>query len=133
MLDSLKKRPGSLRWAPRQKFGASEQGRAALTSYAEAIALYQARVGKDRDELERLQNGWAETWKVTVQDAMILGELASKDKLPREVQASLEDCGTTLRDIQTAIDRLYTAGLVLPAGGGAPLPEHAPPFPEEQS
>jgi len=122
MLDSLKKAPGALRWAPRQRFGVSEQGRAALEGYAESIALYQARVEKDRQELERVQLAWAETWKVTTLDAVILGEFAVKDRLPREVQAALDSCGTSLREIQASVDRLYTAGLLAPSGGGAPLP-----------
>ncbi|MBI5545232.1 MAG: hypothetical protein HY901_15185 [Deltaproteobacteria bacterium] len=122
MLDSLKKRPGSLRWAPRQKFGATEQGRAALAAYEEAISQYQARVQKDRQELERLQTAWAETHRVTPLDAAILAEFAVKDRLPREVQSSLDSCGTTLREVQAAVDRLYTAGLLAASGGGAPLP-----------
>lgn len=121
MLDSLKKQPGSLRWAPRQRFGASEQGRAALGAYGECIAQYQARVQKDRRELERLQQGWAETWKVLSIDAVVLVEFAEKERLPREVQAALDDCGTSLREVQASIDRLFTAGLLTPSGGGAPL------------
>lgn len=122
MLDSLKKRPGSLRWPPRQRFSATDLGKQALAAYAESISQYQARVQKDRDELERLQQSWAESFKVTTSDAAILGEFAAKDRLPREVSTSLEDCGTTLREVQAAVDRLYTAGLLAPTGGGGPLP-----------
>ena len=125
MLDSLKKRPGSLRWAPRQRFGVTEVGRAALSAYQESIAQYQARIDKDRSDMDRLQTGWAETYKVTPADATILGEFAKKDLLPREVQAALDDCGTTLREVQAAVDRLYTAGLLAPTGGGGPLPAHS--------
>lgn len=132
MLDSLKKRPGSLRWAPRQRFGASELGKTALAVYAESIAQYQAREAKDREELTKLQRVWAETYKVTVDDASILGEFAQKDRLPREVQSSLDSCGTTLREIQEAIDRLYSAGLLSAAGGGAPLPPHVAEALEEE-
>ncbi|MGC4114096.1 MAG: hypothetical protein QM765_05605 [Myxococcales bacterium] len=125
MLDSLKKRPGSLRWAPRQRFGVSETGRAALAAYEESLAQYQARITKDRSDMDRLQKAWAETYKVTPEDASILGEFAKKDLLPREVQAALDDCGTTLREVQAAVDRLYTAGLLAPTNGGAPLPQNA--------
>lgn len=125
MLDSLKKRPGSLRWAPRQRFGVTEAGRAALAAYEESLAQYQARISKDRSDMERLQTGWAETYKVLAEDATILGEFSKKDLLPREVQAALDDCGTTLREVQAAVDRLFTAGLLGPTGGGGPLPQHA--------
>jgi len=131
MLDSLKKRPGSLRWAPRQRFGVSEAGRAALAAYEESIARYQARIAKDRSDMERLQKSWAETYKVAAADATILGEFAKKDQLPREVQVALDDCGTTLREVQEAVDRLYTAGLLAPTGGGAPLPQASPGGGEE--
>lgn len=130
MLDSLKKRPGSLRWPPRQRFSATDLGRSALTAYAESIAQYQARVQRDRDELERLQQSWAEAYRVTPLDAAILGEFAGKDRLPREVQTSLESCGTTLREVQAAVDRLFTAGLLAPAGGSGPLPANGPKMEE---
>jgi uncharacterized protein YukE len=126
MLDSLKKRPGSLRWAPRQRFCATEAGKAALAAYADSISRYQSRVDRDREELEKLQDEWALSFKVTTADAMILGEFAAKDRLPREVQNALEDCGTTLREVQAAVDRLFTAGLLCPVGGGGPLPANAP-------
>ena len=133
MLDSLKRRPGSLRWAPRQKFGASELGRSALAAWEESIAQYQARVSKDREELEKLQRAWAEAYRVTAEDAVVLGEFAQKDRLPREVQALLDSCGTTLREVQAAVDRLYEAGLLSPSGGGAPLPQNAPEGLDEES
>ena len=122
MLDSLKKQPGSLRWAPRTRFCVTELGRAALVAYEESIAHYQARIEKDRAEMDKLQTGWADTYKVLSADATILSEFAKKDLLPREVQSALDDCGTTLREVQAAVDRLYTAGLLGPVGGGGPLP-----------
>jgi len=122
MLDSLKKRPGSLRWAPRQRFCATEAGRLALQEYEESIARYQARIEKNRADLDKLQQGWAQAHKVTAADATVLGEFAKKDLLPREVQVALDACGTTLREVQEAVDRLFTAGLLAPSGGGGPLP-----------
>ncbi len=123
MLDSLKKRPGSLRWPPRQRFLATEQGKAALLQYEEAIKGYQQGFERSRDSLDKVQGSWAEQFKVVAADASILSEFASaKEKLPREVQAALEDCGTSLQDVQAAVDRLYLAGLLQPAGGGGPLP-----------
>ncbi|HEY3452105.1 MAG TPA: hypothetical protein VGK67_37525 [Myxococcales bacterium] len=103
----------------------TEAGRAALAAYQESIALYQTHIDKDRGDMDRLQKGWAETYKVTPPDATILGEFSKKDLLPREVQSALDDCGTTLREVQAAVDRLYTAGLLSPTGGGGPLPAHA--------
>jgi hypothetical protein len=122
MLDSLKKRPGSLRWPPRQRFTVTESGRVALNEYAEAIERYHAGSLSLRDELTSLQKHWADLHKVDPTDAAILGEFATEERLPREVQASLDDCGTTLPEVQASVDRLFTAGLLAPAGGGGPLP-----------
>ena len=129
MLDSLKKRPGSLRWPPRQRFLATEQGKLAVAQYEEAIRACHASGRHDREELEKLQSFWAQSHQVSPQDAAVLSECVAKDRLPKEMLKALEDCGTTLPEIQAAIDRLYTAGLLVPANGGGPLPppEHFQP------
>ena len=127
MLDSLKKRPGSLRWPPRQRFILTEVGRGALMEYSEAIERYHSS-GLGREHLEEAQRGWAQAHKVADLDAAILGEFADRERLPREVQAALQDCGVSLPDVQAAIDRLYTAGLLGPVGGGGPIvgdPRHS--------
>ncbi len=121
MLDTLKKRPGSLRWPPRQRFTPTETGKQALAEYREAIERHQT-MDRSREGLERLQREWAETHKVDPADAGILSEFEVKDRQPREVQAALADCGTTLNEVQAAVDRLFTAGLLAPVGGGGPLP-----------
>jgi hypothetical protein len=127
MLDSLKKRPGSLRWPPRQRFVTTDLGRTALAAYAESIARYHAREQRDREEMDRIQQEWAESYKVLAPDAAILSEFTAKDRLPREVQGSLDSCGVSLQEVQSAVDRLFTAGLLAPTGGGGPLAAHAPP------
>lgn len=121
MLETLKRRPGSLRWPPRQRFIATEQGRGALGTYQEAIARYQAGDGHEREELERVQQGWAAEHGVEASDAVVLGETTGKDRLPREIQGALADCGVTLPEVQAAIDRLFTAGLLMAKGGGGPI------------
>ncbi len=120
MLDSLKKRPGSLRWPPRQRFTLTESGRTALAEYTEAIERYHAS-GQGREQLEAAERGWAQNHKVEGRDAAVLGEFAGRERLPREVHTALEDCGVSLADVQAAVDRLYTAGLLDPVGGGGPL------------
>jgi hypothetical protein len=127
MLDSLKKRPGSLRWAPRQRFGATDHGKLAVQQYEEAIRRYQQSSEKSREALVLAQKEWAAQFGVAEGDASILSEFTgAKEKLPREVQAALEDCGTSLQDVQAAVDRLYQAGLLQAAGGAAPLPQGRP-------
>lgn len=121
MLESLKKRHGSLRWAPRQRFLATERGRAALAQYEEAIRGLHLR-GGERQALEELQQGWGASFQVSPQDAAVLGEFGAAERLPREVLGALEGCGTSLQEVQAAIDRLFTAGLLAPAGGAGPLP-----------
>lgn len=122
MLDSLKKRPGSLRWPPRQRFGTTETGKAALSASDESITLLRAAGRMERTDLEGLQAQWASQHGVDPADAAILGEFVGKEKLPREVQAALDDCGVSLGEVQAAVDRLFTAGLLAPAGGGGPIP-----------
>lgn len=124
MLDTLKRKPGSLRWPPRQRFTPTDAGRQALAEYREAIERHQA-TDRSREGLERLQRQWAETHNVDPDDAGILGEFDVKERQPREVQAALIDCGTTLNEVQDAVDRLYVAGLLAPVGGGGPLPSRS--------
>ncbi|MFN7133044.1 MAG: hypothetical protein ACK4N5_13265 [Myxococcales bacterium] len=121
MLDSLKKRPGSLRWAPRQRFTPTDTGRQALADYREAVEKHQS-FDRSREGLEKLQKDWSASYKVEPPDAAILAEFAVKDRQPREVQTALADCGTTLPEVQAAVDRLYLAGLLAPVGGGGPIP-----------
>jgi hypothetical protein len=121
MLESLKRRPGSLRWPPRQRFVATEQGRTALETYQEAITRYQAGGSLDRDALERVQREWAAGQGIEATDAVVLGETTGKERLPREIQVALADCGVTLPEVQAAIDRLFLAGLLMAKGGGGPL------------
>lgn len=121
MLDSLKRPPGSLRWPPRQRFIATEMGRAALEVYQQGIASYQAGARHEREELERIQQAWAGERGVEPCDALVLGETTGKDRLPREIHSALADCGLSLSDVQASLDRLFKAGLVGPKGGGGPL------------
>ena len=122
MLDSLKKPPGALRWAPRQKFMLTEAGKESLRGYQDVVALHQASGNRGRDGLEKLQASWSESFKVLASDAMILEEFGQTERQPREIQNALADCGTTMKEVQAAIDRLYLAGLLGPVGGGGPIP-----------
>lgn len=115
MLDSLKKRPGALRWPPRQRFTVTDSGREALQRYRDAITLSHKSNLDARELLTRAQREWAGSYQVEGSDATVLEEFAAGQLLPREVQASLEDCGISLQDVQAAVDRLFTAGLLAPA------------------
>jgi hypothetical protein len=130
MLDSLKRRPGSLRWPPRQRFQVSDAGRQAVADWNDRIERYQAGEGRSREDLERARLDWAGQFKVEANDASLLAEFAVKERQPRDVQSALQDCGVTLQDVQAAVDRLYTAGLLAPVGGGGPLPPSQPRDPE---
>jgi hypothetical protein len=107
----------------------TDSGKQALAQYGEAVQQYHAGGSQRREELERLQASWAEQFHVEPADASILGEFASKPLLAREAQKALEDCGISLGDVQAAIDRLYTAGLLAPPNGAGPLPPPTPGAP----
>src|SRR3990172_12479612 len=93
MLDLLKKRRGSLRWPPRQRFLLTEAGRGALVDYNQAIERYHATTGLGRDQLEQAQREWALLHKVVDRDASILSEFGERERLPREGQAALGGWG----------------------------------------
>jgi hypothetical protein len=120
MLDSLKK-TGKLRWPPRLRFIVTEQGHDALLAYEQSIQGYHSQENQERREFDRIQEKWAQSYGVTSQDAVVLTEFNSKPLLPKEVQSSLDCCGTTLKEVQSAIDRLYLAGLLAPVGGVEPI------------
>lgn len=103
----------------------TETGRAALAQYQESIIRVQ-ETDRGREGMSRLQRAWADQFKVDPQDALILGEFAVKDRLPREVQDALADCGVTLREVQASVDRLFTSGLLGAVGGSGPIPQGKP-------
>jgi len=119
MIDSLKRPPGSLRWAPRQRFGLSPSGEAARLSREQAIAGVRSEDG-GREGLDQAMTQWATPLGIESGDGVFLEEFALGLRTVSQVAESLADCGTTKSEVQAAADRLYKAGLLDP---DPPAPE----------
>jgi len=111
MIDSLKRPPGSLRWAPRQRFTLNEAGRQAKASYDLAIAAAHEHSG-GRAALEVVQAAWATPFGLQPGDGLLLEEFSRGKATVAQVAEALADCGTTRAEAQATTDRLFKAGLL---------------------
>jgi len=111
MIDSLKRPPGSLRWAPRQRFTLNEAGRQAKASYDLAIATAHEHSG-GREALETAQRAWATPFGLQPDDAVLLEELSRAKVTVAQMAEALADCGTTRPEVQASTDRLFKSGLL---------------------
>ncbi len=122
MIDSLKRPPGSLRWAPRQRFGLSAAGQAARLARDLAIASAHTE-DNGRQGLDEALAEWAKPLGIEPGDGVYLEELKLGLRTVSQVAESLADCGMTKPEVQAATDRLYKAGLLDP---DPPAPEPRP-------
>jgi len=113
MIDSLKRPPGSLRWAPRQRFTLNEAGRQAKLSYDLAITTAHEH-GGGREALEAAQAAWSAPFGLQPDDGVLLDELSRAKVTVAQMAEALADCGTTRPEVQASIDRLFKAGLLEP-------------------
>lgn len=120
MIESLLGRRHGLKWRPRQRFVRTETGETAVRSYREAVDTLPRGSDHARQQLDAAVLAWATTHHVEPSDASILVELTDKGLQHRHILAALEDTGLSLVQVQDAIDRLYTAGLVAPIDGQTP-------------
>jgi hypothetical protein len=111
MLESLKPRGGK-RWPRGQKFVLSSSGIAAELAYREAV---QAARAQGRAPLTAAQQAWAVPFRLEPSDGVVLGELRSGRKSIAEIARDLEDCGTSIAEVKSAMDRLSDVGLIEPA------------------
>jgi hypothetical protein len=111
MIDSLKRPPGSLRWAPRQRFTLNEVGRQAKASYDSAVVAAHEH-GGGRDVLEAAQQAWATVYGLQPGDGLLLDEFARAKATVAQASEALADCGITRPEAQAATDRLFKAGLL---------------------
>jgi hypothetical protein len=119
MIDSLKRPPGALRWAPRQRFGLSPAGNQARLARERAIA--SARIEDNgRQGLDEALAAWAKPLGIEPGDGVFLEELSHGLRTVSQVAESLADCGTSKAEVQAATDRLYKAALLDP---DPPAPE----------
>ncbi len=122
MIDSLKRPPGSLRWAPRQRFGLSAAGDAARAGREQAIASAHTE-DNGREGLDEALALWAKPLGIEPGDGVYLEEFTLGLRTVAQVAESLADCGTTKPEVQASTDRLFKAGLLDP---DPPAPEPRP-------
>ncbi len=122
MIDSLKRPPGSLRWAPRQRFALSLAGQAARLAREQAVASARDQ-DNGREGLDDALAQWAKPLGIQPGDGVYLEEFAAAARTVTQVAASLADCGSSKPEVQAATDRLYKAGLLDP---DPPAPEPRP-------
>lgn len=119
MIESLLGRRHGFKWRPRQRFIRTESGDVAVRSYRDAVDTLP-RGEHAREALDAAVLGWATAHHVESSDASILVELTEKGLQHRHILAALEDTGLSLVQVQDAVDRLYTAGLIAPIDGQTP-------------
>jgi hypothetical protein len=120
MIESLKRPPGALRWAPRQRFALSPAGMKARAEREQAIAAARTR-DNGREMLDAALADWARPLKVEPGDGVYLEEFSRGPLTVAHVTDALADCGAAKPEVQAAADRLFKAGL-LDADPPAPPP-----------
>lgn len=111
MLESLKSRGGK-RWPRGQKFALASAGVSAEAAYREMIAAARS---SGRSTLDAAQRAWAEPLGILPADGVVLSELRVAKRSIADLAKALDDCGVTLADVKSAVDRLTDAQLVEPA------------------
>jgi hypothetical protein len=117
MIESLRRPPGALRWAPRQRFMLSETGQQARQSRQTAVDRAR-RTDEGRSGLEAAERSWAEPLGIQPGDGVFLEEFSSQPRSVAQVADGLADCGSTRPEAQAAVDRLVRAGLLQPVPAG---------------
>ena len=123
MIDSLKRPPGALRWAPRQRFGLSVAGQDARHTRQLAVAVAREQ-NAGREGLDEALANWAKPLGIEPGDGVYLEEFTLGRLTVSQVADSLADCGSNKAEVQAAADRLFKAGLLDP-DPPAPAPRSA--------
>jgi hypothetical protein len=119
MIESLRRPPGAMRWAPRQRFMISEAGRQACQTRQAAVDLAR-RTDEGRAGLETAERTWAEPLGIHPEDGVFLEEFSAQPRSVAQVAEGLADCGATRAEAQASVDRMVRAGLLEPVPSGEP-------------
>ncbi len=132
MAEGAPKAEGSKRWPRGQRFSLTPEGQGARSALADAIASARSATG-GRDAQEAVVTAWASRYGVQAGDGNCLDELVNGHRNVAELAEALLPCGLSRSDVQGAIDRLVTAGLVsaipkvdpnaMPPAGPGPGPQ----------
>ena len=105
-------KPEKVRFGRAQKFRLSLKGDEAAKAYAEMIE--KGRSGSGRAQFEAARNGWGASLGLVAEDGLFLADFAAGARTIAEAARSLEGCGTTAKEVKTAVDRLLGLGLLEP-------------------
>lgn len=111
MIESLKRPPGALRWAPRQRFSLSAAGQHARAAREQAISQARTR-DTGREMLDAAVAEWAQPLNIQPGDGVYLEEFARGPITVAQATEALADCGAQKPEVQAAADRLFKAGLL---------------------
>lgn len=112
-----------VRFGRAQKFRLSPKGTEAATSYAAMIEA--AKGGTGRGQFDAARAAWGTSLGLAADDGLFLVEFVAGDRTLAEATRSLEACGTTAKEVKTAIERLLKVGMLEPLPAAPPPP--APP------
>jgi hypothetical protein len=120
------------RWPRGQRFTLTTQGREARLALRDAITAARSATG-GREAQDTVVGAWASQHGVKPGDGTCLDELELRDRNVPEMAEALLECGLSRTEVQAAIDRLVTAGLVAAvpkpdSAGGTPPGINTPPY-----
>ena len=117
-------KPEKVRFGRAQKFRLSLKGSEAAAAYTAMIE--QARSGSGRAQFDAARNSWGASLGLRAEDGLFLVDFAAGERTIAESARSLDGCGTTAKEVKTAVDRLLSLGLLEPVP--APPEPVAPPY-----
>lgn len=116
-------KPEKVRFGRAQKFRLSPKGAEAARAYAAMIE--QARSGSGRAQFDAAREGWGTSLGLRAEDGLFLADFAAGERTIAEAARSLDSCGTTAKEVKTAVDRLLGLGMLEPVPA-PPEPVAAP-------
>ena len=112
-----------VRFGRAQKFRLSPKGTEAAAAYSAMIE--SAKEGSGRAQFDAARAAWATSLGLQAEDGLFLVEFGEGRTIP-EAARSLESCGTTAKEVKTAVERLMGLGMIEPVPAPPP-PAVAPP------
>ena len=116
-------KPEKVRFGRAQKFRLSPKGSEAANAYATMIQ--SARSGSGRAQFDAAREGWGASLGLRAEDGLFLADFAAGERTIAEAARSLDGCGTTAKEVKTAVDRLLGLGMLEPVPA-PPEPVAAP-------
>jgi hypothetical protein len=112
-----------VRFGRTQKFRLSAKGAEAAAAYARMIEA--AKEGTGRAQFDAARASWGASLGLASDDGLFLVEFGEGERTLAEATRNLEGCGTTAKEVKTAVERLIKCGMIEPLPAAPPPP--APP------